>query len=329
MTTKGILTRLAAGLPLILVAGAPPALGADVALKAGTFLPSVDRIWYPNIRTWVEHANEAGKPHGLSVKMVAAGFKAMNPFEMGNAVKSGVLDVVHLSGAFYNKIMPIADAQKMSTVPVQEQRTNGAFDYLRPLYAKAMNVHYLGRWGDGVGFHFYFTKKIDRPDFTGVKLRGTSGYRALIERMGGTMITTPPSQAYTALERGLVDGLGWPLWGIHPWGWHKLLKYRVEPGFYWAEVSVLVNLDAWKKLTLAQQEVLHRTQVRLENNFINIREHNNKAERDKQARDGVQVIEYTGADRAKFLSMAEKAGWDDVMRKDPVHGPKVRQLTTK
>lgn len=314
---------------LILAIQQTPAHAADVTLKAGTFLPPVDRIWYPHIRTWIQRANEAGKPHGLQVKMVAAGFKAMNPFEMGNAVKSGVLHVAHLPGTYYNKIMPIADAQKMSTVPVKEKRTNGTFAYLRPLYAKNMNVHYLGRWGDGVGFHFYLTKKINGPDFSGLKIRGTSIYQALIEAMGGTMITTPPSQAYTALERGLVDGLGWPLWGIHPWGWHKILKYRVDPGVYWAEISVLVNLDAWNKLTAAQKDVLGRTQVRLEDEFIEIRARNDKIEREKQARDGIKVIKFTGADRAKFLKMATDAGWADVMKKDPIHGPKVRELTTK
>ena len=143
------------------------ASAADISLKAGTFLPTVDRSWYPHIKTWIQRVNDGGKAHGLSAKMVAAGFKAMNPFEMGNAVKSGVLDVIHLPGTFYNKILPIADAQKMSTVPVQVQRTNGTFDLLRPIYAKTMNVHYLGRWGDGVNFHFYLTKPI-----TGASLKG-------------------------------------------------------------------------------------------------------------------------------------------------------------
>ncbi|MYF07522.1 MAG: ABC transporter substrate-binding protein [Rhodospirillaceae bacterium] len=304
------------------------AAAADtVTLKAGTFLPSVDRIWYPHIRTWIKRANEAGAAHGLQVKMVAAGFKAMNPFQMGNAVKSGVLDLAHLSGTFYNKLLPIADAQKMSTVPVQQQRTNGTFALLRPLHAEKMNVHYLGRWGDGVNFHFYLTKPINSASLKGFKIRGTSVYQSFIEALGGVMITTPPSQAYAGLERGVFDGLGWPLWGIHAWGWQKVLKYRVEPGFFTAEVSVLVNLDTWKKLTPAQQKVLHDVQIRLENEFGNTREETNKSQRALQARDGVKAIVLKGAERKKFLETATRAGWADVMKKDPVNGPKIRKLT--
>lgn len=314
----------------IAVAGAivvSPLQAKDVSLKAGTFLPSVDRSWYPTIKDWMAEVNKRGKAEGLSVRMVAAGFKAMNPFEMGNAVKSGVLDVVHLPGTFYNKVMPIADAQKMSTVPVQEQRKNGTFDLLRPLYAKNMNVHYLGRWGDGVHFHFYLNKPMTSASLKGFKIRGTSVYQSFIESLGGTMVTTPPSQAYTAVERGVVDGLGWPLWGIHAWGWQKILKYRVEPGFFTAEISVLVNLDTWKKLTPAQQKILHEVQVRLEDNFVKSRAKKNAAERARQEKDGVKGLMLTGAEREKFLKAATDAGWADVIKKDPVNGPKIRLLT--
>jgi TRAP-type C4-dicarboxylate transport system substrate-binding protein len=328
MRPYSFVTGIAAATAALAVA-LPPATAADVTLKAGTFLPSVDRAWYPIIKGWIDEVNKRGKDKGLQVRMVAAGFKAMNPFEMGNAVKSGVLDVVHLAGTFYNKIMPIGDAQKLSTVPVQEQRTNGAFDLLRPLYAKNMNVYYLGRWGDGVHFHFYLNKPMTAADLKGFKIRGTSVYQSFIEKLGGVMITTAPSEAYTAVERGIVDGLGWPLWGIHAWGWQKILKYRIEPGFYTADLSVLVNLDTWNKLTKDQQMVLHEVQVKLEDDFIKIRDAQDAAERARQEKDGVKPLALPPAEAAKFLKEATDAGWADVINKDPVNGPKIRELTEK
>jgi hypothetical protein len=48
-----------------------------------------------------------------------------------------------------------------------------------------------------------------------------------------------------------------------------------------------------------------------------------------QQKAGIGVIRFEGADRDKFLKTAEEAGWEDVIRKDPVHGPRIRQLTTK
>ncbi len=43
---------------------------------------------------------------------------------------------------------------------------------------------------------------------------------------------TAPGEVYTALERGVVDGYGWPITGIFDLGWHEKTKYRVDPGFY-------------------------------------------------------------------------------------------------
>jgi TRAP-type C4-dicarboxylate transport system substrate-binding protein len=131
------------------------------------------------------------------------------------------------------------------------------------------------------------------------------------------------------VERGTVDGLGWPLWGIEAWGWHKVLKYRVDPGFYSAEVSVLVNNDTWKKLSKAQQDVVTGAMLELEEEFPKIRAANDAAARKIQADAGIQVIQLPPAEAAKWLKVAEDAGWEDVLKKDPQNGPRIRELTTR
>ncbi len=319
---------LAASAGLVL-ALATPAFAQQIQLKAGTFLPPVDKFWYPPIQKFLDTVNEKGKATGLSVNMLAAGGKGVSPFEMGNAARNGVLDLIHLAGTFYNKIVPLADAQKLSTISSKEERTNGTYAFLRPIYAQKMNVHYLGRWGDGVPFHLYVNKKIDKADLKSLKIRGTSVYQAFVEKLGGTMVITPPADAYTMVERGVVDGLGWPLWGIEAWGWHKVLKYRIEPGFYSSDVSVLVNLDTWKKLTKAQQDVLEGAMLELENDFPNLRTANDAASRKVQADAGMTPIVLGGADAQQWLKAAEDAGWDDIAKKDPENAAKIRALTTK
>ena len=42
------------------------------------------------------------------------GPKAMPPFEVGNALKSGVIDIANATGAFYTNVMPEADAWKLT-----------------------------------------------------------------------------------------------------------------------------------------------------------------------------------------------------------------------
>ncbi len=169
-------------------------------------------------------------------------------------------------------------------------------------------------------------KKIDKLDFTGLKIRVTPVYKDIVEALGGTTVTTAPGEVYTALERGVVDGYGWPVTGIFDLGWEKVTKFRMEPAFYSVEVNVLVNLDTWKGLSDAQRKVLSDAALWLEaldsENGALI-----KSERDRQAATGIQPIEFSAADAKAFLAKANDVGWASVIKRSPENGAKLRTLS--
>jgi TRAP-type C4-dicarboxylate transport system substrate-binding protein len=176
-----------------------------------------------------------------------------------------------------------------------------------------------------VPFHIYLTKKIDKLDFTGMKIRVTPVYRDIVQARGGTPINTPPGEVFTALERGVVDGYGWPITGIFDLGWEKATKFRVEPPFYSVEVNVLVNQDAWKGLNDAQRKVLNEAAAWLEGldseNVASI-----KAERERQAKAGIQTLDFGPEESKKFLVQANDVAWQSVIKRAPEAGAKLRQL---
>ena len=79
---------------------------------------------------------------------------------------------------------------------------------------------------------------------------------------GATVSTIPPGDVYTSLERGVVDGYGWPLLGIFDLGWADKTKFRVDPGFYAIELGVVFNLNSWNKLNAQQKAFLDLSDVR-------------------------------------------------------------------
>jgi len=147
-------------------------------------------------------------------------------------------------------------------------------------------------------------------------------------RRSGTTVTTAPGEVYTALERGVVDGYGWPITGIFDLGWEKVTKHRMEPPFYAVEVNVLVNLDVWKGLNDAQKKVLDDAALWLEGldaeNVAAI-----KAERDKQSAAGIQPIDFGPEESKKFLAKANDVGWASVIKRSPDSGAKLRALAEK
>ena len=174
-------------------------------------------------------------------------------------------------------------------------------------------------------FHIYLNKKIDKIDFSGLKIRVTPVYKDIVEALGGTPITTPPGEVYTALERGVVDGYGWPVTGIFDLGWEKVTKFRMEPAFYSVEVNVLVNLDAWKSLNDAQRKVLNDAALWLEG-LDGEKVAVIKAERERQAAAGIQALDF-GAGRVEGVPrQAYDVAWQSVIKRAPETGPKLRQL---
>src|SRR3569832_1458042 len=69
----------------------------------------------------------------------------MPPFEVGNALKNGVVDIANGTGAFYTNLMTEADAWKLTQRPMAELRKNGGFDLMAQVYAQKLHAVFLAR----------------------------------------------------------------------------------------------------------------------------------------------------------------------------------------
>ena len=304
------------------ILGAVPAWSQEVTLKAVSAFAEGTQF-SKNFERFIEKVNTSGK--GLVKINYIGGPRAMPPFEVGNAVRTRVVDIANVTGAFTTNLMPESDAGKLINKPMNEQRKNGTWDYVNQLYNQKLNSWYLARQFHNVPFHIYLNKKIDKLDFTGLKIRVTPVYKDIVEALGGTAITTAPGEVYTALERGVVDGYGWPVTGIFDLGWEKVTKFRMEPAFYSVEVNVLVNFDAWKSLNDAQRKVLNDAALWLEGldaEKVAVI----KAERERQAKAGIQALDFGAVASKAFLDKANDVAWQSVIKRAPESGPKLRQL---
>jgi TRAP-type C4-dicarboxylate transport system substrate-binding protein len=319
--------RTIAGFAALVAACALPlAAGAQqTTLKVVSAFPE-NSFYVTRLQTWIDGVNEAGR--GLLQINFIGGPKAIPTFEVGNAVRTGVVEMAMSTGAFYTNVFPESDALKLTQMPIAEQRRNGAFEYIQKVWAEKGNMYYLARVVEYQPFHLYLNKKIDKPDLTGLKIRITPVYRDFFSSLGATVMQTAPGEVYTALERGVVDGYGWPIGGIFDANWQERTKFRVDPGFYDAEVSLIVNLDAWKKLTPAQREFLTRQALSLEsrNEYWKVYA---QQETERQAKAGIQVIALDGAQSKQYVDRAYETGWAGIIKVSPQHGPKMHQLFTK
>lgn len=318
--------------------------GLAVGAVAGIGMPSIARGEETVLRTvsawtegtafsraferFVERVNETGKGV-VQLNYLGGGAKVMNVFEMGQAVRRGVFDVLNTNSAYYSSIMPEANAIKLTRVPMAELRENGTYEFLQELIKEKVNAHYLGRGKGDVPFHVYLgpnSPEVTGPDFSALKLRVTPNYRAFFSALGASLVQTQGSEIYTSLERGVVDGYGWPIQGIDELGLVPVTRFRIDPGFFVAPNEILVNLDKWDSLGDEQKQVLTEAQAWTESWLDEYEEEENEKAKQMQAEAGIEVIEFTGEEASYYIDTAYEAAWKDVLEVAPENGPRLKEL---
>jgi TRAP-type transport system periplasmic protein len=304
---------------------------AEDVLSATTALPK-NLTNSVNFLKWMEKVNAAGK--GTVRIDYRGGPEAIPTFEQGQAVRNGVVDMIHTPANYYGGVVPEVDALVAGTVPPATTRKNGGFDLLNQVHQKKMNVYLLANFEAVQEFHVYLRnppkfKADGMPDFDGVKIRGTPIYREFFSALGATFVNMAPGEVYGALERGAVDGAGWPRIGLMDANWDKFLKYRLDPGFYSVDLTVVVNLDKWKKLSQASRDLLQKMAIDYEDQSIKDNVEKAKQEDEELKKRGVQFVAMKPDAAKKYLDLAYAQAWDRLKGRDATNADALRKAYSK
>ena len=276
-----------------------------------------------NFERFVKKVNDEGK--GIVQINYIGGPKAIPTFEQGNALRSGVVDLSNNTTSFTAGIVPEGLVFNYTNKTMAEMRKDGSLAYLNQIFMDK-GLYYFARTGEGIQYYIYSNKKIETADLTGLKLRIAPIYRDFFQKLGASVVQIAPGEVYTALERGVVDGYGWPLLGIFDLGWHEKTKFRLEPGFYAIELGVMFSANTWKKLTTAQREFLEKQGAWLESLNVDMAAKDAPAEIKRQQEAGIQVVKLPPEQARILVKTANDAAWDAIVKASPQHGPKLREM---
>ena len=323
LTTPQTLRRASLALAATLLAfGAAQAQAQEVTLKAVNAFQE-GTYYARNFEKWVQKLNAEGK--GVVQINYLGGPKAIPTMEQGAALRGGVVDLANTTTSFLAGVSPESLALNYATVPWAQLRANGTVAELNKLMLER-GLYYFARTGDGVPYHIYLNKKIDKADLSGLKIRIAPIYREFFTKLGASVMQVPPGEVFTALDRGVVDGYGWPLLGIFDLGWHEKTKFRVEPGFYNVELGIVFSAKAWNGLTPAQRDFLNKQVPWIEAMNADMAAKDGPADIKRQADAGIQVIKLSDDEAKRMLALAQESGWAGVIASSPQHGARLRQL---
>lgn len=322
------LRRLALGL----------AAGAALAATAANAEPRVLRAispWAPAYywtEPLLEFERRVNTQLGDKVKVEFIGHADIVPtFEQFEALHNGVVDVILGASSYYTGQVPEATAVLYTQLQPSELRENGFFEHMQKVHREKANVVYLANVGGGVGkaFRMYLNKKIDKPDFTGLKIRVSPVYVELVKALGGTPVVMNPGEIYTALERGVVDGFGWSYGGISDFGWQEVTKYAIDHGFYSANTAILFNGEVWDSLDAETQTALAEIGREVELWAQDYMDAQNEADNELLKAAGVEFITFSDSERQAYIETAYDAAWAAFIAEHPETGPQLRDLAEK
>lgn len=290
-------------------------MGQPMELKAVSFLPKDHRLC-AQIPVWIDRVNAELK-EVLKIQWVG-GPEVMPPFEQPEAVRKGIFQVGFLPAAYYIGILPEGDAISLSKYDFKKEREKGGlWDYFVERHKK-INMMLIGTWLYDP-FYLYVKKEVKGlGDLKGLKMRTAAKYDKMMLKLGMVPVTVQFGETYTALQRGVVDGFGWPTIGPREWGWLEYCKFVIDIPFYSRQNTfMLMNPDTWQKLPKTAQERILEITIRYEPEMKAYFEKEIEKEKKEMEKLGVKRIKFSAEETQKYIDTANHAFLEDLEKKAP------------
>lgn len=189
-----------------------------------------------------------------AVSMNLLGPETVHPFEQLAPVSAGVFDLLFTHGAYHLGESGLVFGMDTVIDDPDMRRESGIFDVIDAHYQEQHNQKLLGVFSAASGYHIMLREPLEPGErLDGKRIRASGTYHNLVTNLGGDTVTLPASDIYSALERGVVDGAAWPVFGALSYGWYEVAGYMTRPMFGTNNHTLLMNLDAWNSLDDATQ----------------------------------------------------------------------------
>ncbi|MFN0263192.1 TRAP transporter substrate-binding protein DctP [Tepidamorphus sp. 3E244] len=184
------------------------------------------------------------------------GPETVPPFEQLQPVSAGLFNMLFTHGAYHLGETAMAFGMDAVTDDPAARRDSGIFDVIDAHYQKR-NLKLIGVFSAASGYHILLKQPIGEDGgLEGRKIRASGTYHDLVNELGGSVVTLPASEIYSSLERGVVDGAAWPVFGAMDYKWFEVADHMTRPTFGVTNLSLFMNLDTWNGLSEEQQTMV-------------------------------------------------------------------------
>jgi TRAP-type mannitol/chloroaromatic compound transport system substrate-binding protein len=221
----------------------------------------------PGLQTSAERIGRAitvATGNRIRVAVFAAG-ELVKPFEVFDAVSSGVIEMYHSAEYYWERRSPAFNffaavpfgftADEMAAW-IHFGGGQALWDELSANY----NIKPLLTTNTGAQMGGWFTKEVNSlQNYAGVKYRMPGLGGEVLRRLGATVVNLPGGEIVPALRSGAIDASEW----VGPWddmhlGLHKASKFYYYPGFHepGTVLATAINKARWDSLTADERGLI-------------------------------------------------------------------------
>lgn len=252
--------------------------------------------------------------------------------EVLSAVQKGMIDSVMTGLGYYflgtipeaaGVLLPYGWANTDEMVDIF--LNHGYLDLMRTVGAQH-GLYYVAPLS--VGNQGFITKFPIRKleDLKGKKIRASGMLGYAVEALGASTVALSPSEIYTALQRGTVDGTTYPWYTMKDYNFHEVASHICTPGILTPGIcDIVFNLKVWESLTPKQKEAVNSAGLQA---FMRSKKLNDKADEEAFAfcrEHNVEITILSDAEIQRFKK-AVKPVWEKHKKKTPLCAKQVEIL---
>jgi TRAP-type C4-dicarboxylate transport system substrate-binding protein len=262
-----------------------------------------------------------------SVKFIVSGPETVPPFEQLQPASTGVFQMLFTHGIYHYGTSGMAVGMDATRGSVEARRNSGMYDLIDKHYQK-LGLKLVGLpISATTGYHIVLRAPVSpEGDLKGRKIRGTPSYHTVIGMLGASPVVLPGGEVYSALEKGVVDGAAWPASGVLAMRWYEVAKYMMRPSFGLNHYLLLVNLNAWNRLSEAERAAMLAEGRKVEDIWFNAYDKMVQDEEAALIQRGMQITEVGAEQKAKLQAAWASAQWDLAEKKSGQEAKDLRAL---
>lgn len=241
------------------IAAASMTAQAATTLRMAHFWPGASGINQEIFEAWAEAVEEESDGE-LRVEIFPSGTLA-KPEDIYEAAVNGIADIGITAQGYTAGRFPLSQIVELPGVATTA--TQGAcvlqslYDegHLDEEYADTRPLFFFTT-GPG-GIHTIDTDVQVPSDLEGLRIRRPTAVAGeMLENMGANPVGMPAPDIYTAMQRGVIDGLSFPWEGLKGFRINELVNYHTQVPFYTLIFVATMSQRTYDSLSPEQQAVL-------------------------------------------------------------------------